>query len=76
MPEACLIFTHLGAAWRKGLPQEELLQVSSDVQSQPWLRVVAHSQSTYLAEVAALGSFYQRVICKEERWVGIRKAEL
>lgn len=68
-------FHPLGRCLEDG-PQQELLQVGSDVWGQPWLCVVAHSQSTYLAEVATLGSFYQKVICKEERRVGIRKAKL
>lgn len=63
----------------QGFPQPEgdasRAGCGASTQSQPWLHIAAGSGSAYLAEVAALGSFYQKVICKE-RWVGVRKAKL
>lgn len=60
----------------QGFPQPEgnasRAGCGASTQSQPWLHIAAGSGSTYLAEVATLGSFYQKVICKE-RWVGVRK---
>lgn len=46
----------------------------ASAQNQPWLHITAGSRSTHLAEVAALGSFYQKVICKEEKWVQGQKS--